>query len=180
MGDQRIWFQQLSDFSNYGYQAMLENVQAQGATLAGRFMTGKYPFMIFGLPAAAYAMYQEATPERRKAVSGLLLSAGLTVALTGISEPIEFTFLFVAPVLFAIHAVLAGLSFMLMYLFNVHVGMKFSGGLIDLVVYGILPGNEFTTLDSYSFSGNFLRPTVLLYFPICDSTVSEFADTRTR
>ncbi|MDE5977115.1 MAG: glucose-specific PTS transporter subunit IIBC [Turicibacter sp.] len=144
MGDQRIWFQQLSDFSNYGYQAMMENVQAQGVTLAGRFMTGKYPFMIFGLPASAYAMYQEAAPERKKVVSGLLLSAGLTVALTGISEPIEFTFLFVAPMLFAIHAILAGLSFMLMYVFNVHVGMTFSGGLIDFVVYGILPGQEFT------------------------------------
>lgn len=162
IGDQDIWFKQLGDFSTYGYQAMLENVQAQGAALAGRFMTGKYPFMIFGLPAAAYAMYQEAAPDRKKAIGGLLLSAGLTAALTGITEPIEFTFLFVAPVLFAIHEVLAGLSFMLMYLFNVHVGMTFSGGLIDLLIYGVLPGNEFTNWIRVIIVGIIYAP--LYYF----------------
>ncbi|CUN13845.1 MULTISPECIES: glucose-specific PTS transporter subunit IIBC [Turicibacter] len=164
MGDQQIWFQQLADYSTYGYQAMIENVQAQGATLAGRFMTGKYPFMIFGLPAAAYAMYQEAAPARKKAIGGLLLSAGLTAALTGITEPIEFTFLFVAPVLFAIHAVLAGLSFMLMYLFNVHVGMTFSGGLIDLLIYGILPGNDFTNWVRIIIVGIFYAPIYYFLF----------------
>lgn len=143
---------------------MIENVQAQGATLAGRFMTGKYPFMIFGLPAAAYAMYQEAAPARKKAIGGLLLSAGLTAALTGITEPIEFTFLFVAPVLFAIHAVLAGLSFMLMYLFNVHVGMTFSGGLIDLLIYGILPGNDFTNWVRIIIVGIFYAPIYYFLF----------------
>lgn len=163
-GDQRIWFQQLSDFSNYGYQAMIENIQDQEATLAGRFMTGKYPFMIFGLPAAAYAMYQEAAPQRKKAIGGLLLSAGLTSALTGVTEPIEFTFLFVAPILFAIHAVLAGLSFMLMYLLNVHVGMTFSGGLIDLVVYGILPGAEFTNWIRIILVGVFYAPVYYFIF----------------
>ncbi|MGL4336540.1 MAG: glucose-specific PTS transporter subunit IIBC [Turicibacter sp.] len=164
IGDQEIWFKQLSDYSTYGYQALLENIQAQGGTVAGRFMAGKYPFMIFGLPAAAYAMYQEASPGRKKAVGGLLLSAGLTVALTGISEPVEFTFLFVAPILFGIHAVLAGLSFMLTYLFDVHVGMTFSGGLIDLLIYGVLPGNEFTNWIRIFIIGIFYAPIYYFIF----------------
>ena len=111
---------------------------------ATRFMSGKFPFMIFGLPAAAFAMYRAARPEKRKLVGGLLLSAALTAMLTGITEPIEFTFLFVAPVMYAIHCVLAGLSYMLMHIFGVGVGMTFSGGLIDLTLFGILQGNART------------------------------------
>lgn len=111
---------------------------------ATRFMSGKFPFMIFGLPAAAFAMYQTARPEKKKAVGGLLLSAALTSMLTGITEPIEFTFLFVAPLMYAVHCVLVGLSFMLMHIFNVGVGMTFSGGLIDLTLFGILQGNAKT------------------------------------
>ena len=111
---------------------------------ATRFMSGKFPFMIFGLPGAALAMYRTALPERRKIAGGLLLSAALTAILTGITEPIEFTFLFVAPLLYIVHCILAGLSFMLMHIFNVGVGMTFSGGLIDLTLFGILPGNAKT------------------------------------
>ena len=111
---------------------------------ATRFMSGKFPFMIFGLPAAAYAMYRAARPEKRKIVGGLLLSAALTSMLTGITEPLEFTFLFVAPAIYAVHCVLAGLSYMLMHIFNVGVGMTFSGGLIDLTLFGILQGNAKT------------------------------------
>ncbi|MGN0691325.1 MAG: PTS transporter subunit EIIC, partial [Oscillospiraceae bacterium] len=111
---------------------------------ATRFMSGKFPFMIFGLPAAAYAMYRTARPEKKKAVGGLLLSAALTSMITGITEPLEFTFLFVAPAMYAVHCVLAGLSYMLMHIFNVGVGMTFSGGLIDLTLFGILQGNAKT------------------------------------
>lgn len=111
---------------------------------ATRFMAGKFPFMIFGLPAAAYAMYKAARPEKKKVVGGLLLSAALTSLLTGITEPLEFTFLFVAPVMYAVHCVLAGLSYMLMHIFNVGVGMTFSGGVIDLTLFGILQGNAKT------------------------------------
>ena len=111
---------------------------------ACRFMSGKFPLMIFGLPGAALAMYTCARPEKRKVAGGLLLSAALTSMLTGITEPIEFTFLFVAPVLYVIHSILAGLSYMLMHLLDVGVGMTFSGGLIDLTLFGILQGNEKT------------------------------------
>lgn len=111
---------------------------------ATRFMAGKFPLMIFGLPGAALAMYKCAKPEKRKVVGGLLLSAGLTSMVTGITEPLEFTFLFVAPVLYGIHCVFAGLAYMLMHIFNVGVGMTFSGGLIDFFLFGILQGNAKT------------------------------------
>ena len=111
---------------------------------ATRFMSGKFPFMIFGLPGAALAMYRTAKPEKQGVVKGLLVSAALTSVLTGITEPIEFTFLFVAPFLYYIHCVLAGLSYMLMHVFNVGVGMTFSGGFIDLFLFGILQGNAKT------------------------------------
>lgn len=111
---------------------------------ATRFMAGKFPFMIFGLPGAALAMYRCARPEKRKAAGGLLLSAALTAMVTGITEPLEFTFLFVAPLMYAVHCVLAGLSYLLMHLLGVGVGMTFSGGIIDLVLFGILQGNAKT------------------------------------
>ena len=111
---------------------------------ATRFMSGKFPFMIFGLVGAALAMYHTARPEKKKVVGGLLLSAALTSMLTGITEPLEFTFLFVAPLMYVVHCVYAGLSYMLMHIFNVGVGMTFSGGLIDLTLFGVLQGNERT------------------------------------
>ena len=124
MGDQSIWFAQLKDGVEF---------------TAGTFMTGKFPFMMFGLPAAALAMVHEAKPEKKKYVSGIMVSAALTSFLTGITEPIEFTFLFVAPALFAIHCVFAGLSFMIMQILNVKIGMTFSGGFIDFTLFGIIP-----------------------------------------
>ena len=111
---------------------------------ATRFMAGKFPFMMFGLPGAALAMYQCAKPEKKRAAGGLLLSAALTAFLTGITEPLEFTFIFVALPMYAVHCVLAGLSFMLMHILNVGVGMTFSGGLIDLVLFGVMQGNAKT------------------------------------
>ncbi|MFZ5969711.1 MAG: glucose-specific PTS transporter subunit IIBC [Bacillota bacterium] len=123
-GDQSIFFAQLKD-----------NVPFT----AGTFMTGKFPFMMFGLPAAALAMYHEAREDKKKYVAGIMMSAALTSFLTGITEPIEFTFLFVAPALFAVHAVFAGLSFMTMHILNVKIGMTFSGGVIDYLLFGVLP-----------------------------------------
>jgi glucose PTS system EIICBA or EIICB component len=123
-GDQRIFMEQIND----GVQQLT----------AGTFMTGKFPFMMFGLPAAALAIYHEARPERKKVVAGIMASAGLTSFLTGITEPIEFSFLFVAPLLFAVHTIFAGLSFMTMHLLNVKIGMTFSGGLIDYILFGVI------------------------------------------
>lgn len=133
-GAQNIFFAQLADPSVEHF-----------AVSATRFMTGKFPLMIFGLPGAALAMYKVAKPEKKEAVAGLLLSAALTSMLTGITEPLEFTFLFVAPVLYGIHCVFAGLAYMLMHVFGVGVGMTFSGGMIDLFLFGILQGNGKTS-----------------------------------
>ena len=133
-GAQNIFFAQLSDPSVEHF-----------AVSATRFMSGKFPLMIFGLPGAALAMYKTAKPEKKRAVSGLLLSAALTSMLTGITEPLEFTFLFVAPLLYGIHCVFAGLAYMLMHVCNVGVGMTFSGGVIDLFLFGILQGNAKTS-----------------------------------
>ena len=123
-GDQRIFMAQITD-----------NVQN---LTAGTFMTGKFPFMMFGLPAAALAIYHEAKPEKKVFVGGLMASAALTSFLTGITEPIEFSFLFVAPVLFGIHAIFAGFSFMIMHMLDVKIGMTFSGGLIDYILFGLI------------------------------------------
>ncbi len=132
-GAQNIYFAELASKSTEVFSVS-----------ATRFMAGKFPFMIFGLPAAAYAMYKKARTEKRKVAGGLLISAALTAMLTGITEPIEFTFLFVAPLMYGVHCILAGLSYMLMHIFNVGVGMTFSGGLIDLTLFGILQGNAKT------------------------------------
>lgn len=132
-GAQNIFFAQLADPSVGHF-----------AVSATRFMSGKFPLMIFGLPGAALAMYKTARPEKQKAAAGLLLSAALTSMLTGITEPLEFTFLFVAPVLYVIHCIFAGLAYMFMHICNVGVGMTFSGGLIDLFLFGILQGNKKT------------------------------------
>ncbi|WP_121616088.1 glucose-specific PTS transporter subunit IIBC [Virgibacillus halodenitrificans] len=126
-GDMTIFFEQLKD----GVEIT-----------AGNFMAGEFPVMMFGLPAAALAMYHTARPEKKKLVAGLLGSAALTSFLTGITEPIEFTFMFISPVLFFIHAVLDGFSFVLMTWLDVNVGYTFSGGAIDFFLFGILPGKE--------------------------------------
>ena len=129
-GAQNIFFAQLADPSTTHFSVE-----------ATRFMSGKFPLMIFGLPGAALAMYKTSNPEKKKIVGGLLFSAALTSILTGITEPLEFTFLFVAPFLYLIHCIFAGLAYMLMHILQVGVGMTFSGGLIDLTLFGILPGN---------------------------------------
>ena len=132
-GAQNIFFAQLADPSTTEF-----------AVAATRFMSGKFPLMIFGLPGAALAMYMCAKDNKKQVAGGLLISAALTSMLTGITEPIEFTFLFVAPLLYVIHCVFAGLAYMLMHILNVGVGMTFSGGLIDLTLFGILQGNAKT------------------------------------
>ena len=113
---------------------------------ATRFMSGKFPLMMFGLPGAALAMYTCARPENKKAVGSLLLSAAISSAVTGITEPLEFAFLFVAPPLYVIHCAFAGLSYMLMHILNVGIGMTFSGGFLDFFLFGILQGNTKTSL----------------------------------
>lgn len=132
-GAQNIYFAELASKSTEFF-----NVEAT------RFMAGKFPFMIFGLPGAALAMYKCSKPQKKKVAGGLLLSAALTSILTGITEPLEFTFIFVAPLMYVVHCILAGLSFMLMHILKVGVGMTFSGGLIDLILFGVLQGNEKT------------------------------------
>ncbi|MDW4128841.1 glucose-specific PTS transporter subunit IIBC [Staphylococcus saprophyticus] len=123
-GDQRIFIEQIREGSKL---------------TAGKFMQGEFPVMMFGLPAAALAIYHTAKPENKKVVAGLMGSAALTSFLTRITEPLEFSFLFVAPVLFFVHAILDGLSFLILYLLNVHLGYTFSGGFIDYVLLGVLP-----------------------------------------
>ncbi len=112
---------------------------------ATRFMSGKFPLMMFGLPGAALAMYTCARPKNKKAVGSLLLSAAISSAVTGITEPLEFAFLFVAPPLYVIHCAFAGLSYMLMHMLNVGIGMTFSGGFLDFFLFGILQGNTKTS-----------------------------------
>ena len=138
--------------ANYAYFAQLGNMQSivgadadtMSTIVSGttRFMAGKFPFMMFGLPAAALAMYHTAAPNKKKIVGSLLVSAAFTSFLTGITEPLEFTFLFVAPVLYVVHCIMAGLSFFLMDILNVFIGMTFSGGLIDFTLFGILPAGD--------------------------------------
>lgn len=143
-GSMLIDGQMISGAQNIFFAELASNSTEAFSVSATRFMSGKFVFMIFGLPAAALAMYRTARPEKKKVVGGLLLSAALTSLLTGITEPLEFTFLFVAPIMYAVHCVLAGLAYMLMHIFNVGVGMTFSGGVIDLTLFGILQGNAKT------------------------------------
>lgn len=147
-GAQNIFFQHLASPSTVRFDVN-----------STRFMTGKFPFMMFGLPGAALAMYVCAKEENKKVVGGLLFSAALTSFVTGITEPIEFTFLFVAPVLYVIHCILAGLSFMLMHIFEVCVGMTFSGGFIDFLLFGIMQGH-----DKTNWMG--MLPVGLAYFAV--------------
>ena len=130
-GDQTIWFKMLEEgvksFSSNGYQN------------AGKFMQGEYPLMLFALPAACLAMYHEAHTRNKKIAFGILFSAALTCFLTGITEPVEFTFIFVAPLLYIFNAIMAGLAYMTMYLLHAHIAKSFSAGLIDYISFGIVP-----------------------------------------
>lgn len=134
-GGQNIFFAQLADSVN------VVHFNAD----ATRYFSGEFIFMIFGLPGAALAMYHCAKSEKKKAAGGLLLSAALACMLTGITEPLEFSFLFVAPVLFAVQVALAGSAYMVAHMLNIAVGLTFSGGLIDLFLFGILQGNDKTS-----------------------------------
>lgn len=136
-GANTAYFVQLSSMTDLvGASASTMSEIVSGTT---RFMAGKFPLMMFGLPGAALAMYKTANPSKRKAVGSLLATAALTSFLTGITEPLEFTFLFVAPILYVIHCIFAGLSYMLMGVLNVFIGMTFSGGFIDYALFGLLP-----------------------------------------
>ncbi|MCD7905972.1 MAG: glucose PTS transporter subunit IIA [Clostridiales bacterium] len=134
-GGQNIFFAQLADSANV----------VHFSADATRYFSGEFIFMIFGLPGAALAMYHTARPEKKKEVGGLLISAALASMFTGITEPIEFSFLFVAPVLFGVQVVLAGSAYMIAHILNIAVGLTFSGGLIDLFFFGILQGNSKTS-----------------------------------
>ena len=134
-GGQNIFFAQLADSANI----------AHFSADATRYFSGEFIFMIFGLPGAALAMYQCAKPEKKKAAGGLLLSAALACMATGITEPLEFSFLFVAPALFAVQVVLAGSAYMIAHMLNIAVGLTFSGGLLDFLLFGILQGNAKTS-----------------------------------
>ena len=147
-GAQNIFFAQLADPNTTHFSAD-----------ACRFLTGKYPFMMGGLPGAALAMYTCAKPEKKKIAGSLLFSVAITSFLTGITEPIEFTFLFLAPALFGIHVVFAGLSFMICHILQICVGTTFSDGLIDLILYGVLPGQSKT-------NWLMLIPVIAAYFAL--------------
>lgn len=134
-GGQNIFFAQLADSANI----------AHFSADATRFFSGEFIFMIFGLPGAALAMYHCAKREKKKAAGGLLLSASLACMATGITEPLEFSFLFVAPVLFVVQVILAGSAYMIAHMLNIAVGLTFSGGLLDFFLFGILQGNEKTS-----------------------------------
>ena len=134
-GGQNIFFAQLADSANI----------AHFSADATRYFSGEFIFMIFGLPGAALAMYHCAKPEKKKAAGGLLLSAALACMATGITEPLEFSFLFVAPALFVVQVILAGTAYMIAHILNIAVGLTFSGGLLDFFLFGILQGNEKTS-----------------------------------
>ena len=134
-GGQNIFFAQLADSANV----------AHFSADATRYFSGEFIFMIFGLPGAALAMYRCAKPEKKKVAGGLLLSAALACMFTGITEPLEFSFLFVAPALFVVQVILAGAAYMIAHMLNIAVGLTFSGGFLDLFLFGILQGNEKTS-----------------------------------
>ena len=145
-GGQNIFFAQLADPNTVHFSAD-----------ATRYFSGEFIFMIFGLPGAALAMYRCAKPEKKKQAGGLLLSAALASMMTGITEPIEFSFLFVAPMLFVVQVILAGAAYMIAHILNIAVGLTFSGGFLDLLLFGILQGNDKT-------SWMLIIPVGIIYF----------------
>lgn len=154
-GDQTIWFKMLEEgvksFSSNGYQN------------AGKFMQGEYPLMLFALPAACLAMYHEAHTRNKKIAFGILFSAALTCFLTGITEPVEFTFIFVAPLLYVFNAIMAGLAYMTMYLLHAHIAKSFSAGLIDYISFGIVP--SLNGYQTHYFSAVIVGvPMALIYY----------------
>lgn len=149
-GTQRIFFAQLADPDTHQFYIG-----------TARFMSGRFIMMMFGLVGASLAIYRAAKPENRKKVAGLLASAALTSFLTGITEPIEFAFLFIAPVLYLVHAIFDGLAFMLAHIFEITIGQTFSGGLIDFLLFGVLQGVDKTNWFMVPLIG---IPWFFLYF----------------
>lgn len=132
-GTQNIFFAQLADPNTTQF--------FEGTS---RFMSGRFITMMFGLIGAAFAIYRAAKPENKKVVGGLMLTAALTSFLTGITEPLEFSFLFVAPALYVVHAFFDGLAFMMAHIFQITIGQTFSGGFIDFILFGVLQGEAKT------------------------------------
>lgn len=132
-GTQKIFFAQLADPTVTQYYIGVS-----------RFMAGRFADFMFGLPGAALAIYHSARPENRKKVASLMLSAALTAFVTGITEPLEFAFMFCAPLLYGVHIVLTGVAFMFTHILQITVGQTFSGGLIDFLLFGVLQGNAKT------------------------------------
>lgn len=153
VGGQNIFFAQLADPNTVKF-----NVEAT------KYMAGKFPFYLFGIPGAALALYHTAKDNKKKVVAGLLISATLTAVLTGITEPIEFSFLFAAPLLYGIHCLLAGSAFMLMHIFQVGVGQTFSGSLIDFILFGVMQGNAKTNWIYVIIVGVFYFPVYYFTF----------------
>lgn len=159
-GGQNIFFAQLADPETVRFSA-------EGT----KYFTGGYLPMMFGLPAAALAMYRAADSKNKKLVGGLLFSAALTSFLTGITEPIEFTFLFVAPMLYGIHAILEGLSYAILYALDVAVGVTFSRGIIDFTLFGLIQGNAKTNFIWILILG---IPTALIYYYVFKTLILKF------
>ncbi|MYL18834.1 PTS N-acetyl glucosamine transporter subunit IIABC [Halobacillus litoralis] len=140
-----IWFD-FGTFTTEGGEVVRGEINRflNGDPSAGSFLAGFFPVMMFGLPAACLAMYAAAKKERKAAVGGMFLSIGLTSFLTGVTEPIEFSFMFLSPLLYVVHAALTGVSMILAYLFDVRHGFGFSAGLIDYVLNYNIAQNPFT------------------------------------
>lgn len=175
-GGQNIFFAQLADSANI----------AHFSADATRFFTGEYIFMIFGLPGAALAMYRCAKPEKKEKIGALLFSAALTCMVTGITEPLEFSFLFAAPILFGVQVLLAGSTYMIAHMLNIAVGMTFSGGILEFILYGVLQGNEKTNWMLvipvgiiYFFLYYFIFKSLILKFDL-KTPGREDADTETK
>ena len=159
-GAQNIFFAQLADPTTTKFSAE-----------ATKFMAGKFPFYLFGIPGAALALYHTAKDSKKKQVAGLLISATLTAVLTGITEPIEFSFLFAAPLLYGVHCILAGSAFMLMHIFQVGVGQTFSGSLIDFILFGVMQGNAKTNWIYVIIVGIFYFP---IYYFLFKALIKKF------
>lgn len=164
-GDQTIWFKMLAEG--------VKNFDSESYHGAGKFMQGEFPLMLFALPAACLAMYHEAKTKNRKYAAGILFSAGLTCFLTGITEPVEFTFIFISPLLYLFNAVSAGFAYMFMYLLDAHLAKSFSAGFIDYVTLGIMPAMN-------GFDTNFIAavivgiPMAALYYLVFRFTIRRF------
>ncbi len=164
-GDQTIWFKMFAegvkDFGSDTYQG------------AGKFMQGEFPLMLFALPAACLAMYHEAKTQNRKYAAGILFSAALTCFLTGITEPVEFTFIFVSPLLYLFNAICTGFAYTFMYLLDAHLAKTFSAGFIDYLTLGIMP--SFSGFETNYFAAVIVGvPMAVLYYFVFRFVIRKF------